>query len=572
MKYIGSFFRMNSISPKEIESQLLFFARESIKHLAFESKCGVPISQKTLKKTLSESEYSKIKELNPILAIYKKAKPNIYYSKHSKLWDETTFKKELLVSSNALMTLSLLKLSQYYKSFKNIDDRLYELSKTYVKIAKLQLDFYYENLRNSEGFFVDKKNISQSNTSFPDLADSKSTFSFTDQAYMMVAYYTYSKATEDIKESEVFKNFSLEILDMFEDRKDFLYDESLEECSNICFAFNQMYSLSKNSKCKNLLLDMSDFILSQYLDYGIDEKDMSLATLTSLNLYLTYVNTGLLTFKESFNDICKLFRSLFNEELSTFIKPSEKKDIKYYNLETILYLINIILYNKNNNDNDKTINDLICNYFKQSIVHSSILTSFPSAPNLDSPERYKHFSSKSSDLLDDLMFCLPDITTPESNCLAPIFLKSTNYSKKKGAFSSSKTTFESFNNLFLDYLILDLFLDDYIKFIAPIPLARSKSHNSKSKDKKRGYRTMDDLEVPIPESIVEEVAKIEDITEPETKKIKNKPQIEEITPTNNLNIEDVGVFTPKSNFNDPNIIDVNILSPNISTIDYEELK
>ncbi|MGL4654518.1 MAG: hypothetical protein ACRCWM_01325 [Sarcina sp.] len=558
MKYIGSFFRMNSISPKEIESQLLFFTRESIKHLIFESKCGVPISQKTLKKTLSESEYSKIKELNPVLAIYKKAKPNIYYSKHSKLWDETTFKKELLVSSNALMTLSLLKLAQYYKAFKGIDDKLYELSKTYTKIAKIQLDFYYEKLRNSEGFFVDKKNISQSNTSFPDLTDSKTTFSFADQAYMMVAYYAYSKTTDDPKEGETFKNFALEILSMFENRKEFLYEESLEECSNICFAFNQMYSLSKSTKCKSLLLDMSDFIHSQYLDYGIDEKDMSLATLTSINLYLTYTNTGLLTFKESFNDMCKLFKSLFNEELSTFIKPGDKKDVKYYNLESVLYLINLMLHNKNKDD--RSTDDLICNYFKQSIVHSSILTSFPASPNLDSPERYKHFSSKSTDLLDDLMFCLPDITTPESNCLAPIFLKSTTYSKKKGDFASSKTNFESFNNLFLDYLILDLFLDDYIKFIAPIPKPQTHTNSNKSKDKKRGYRTLDDIEVPIPDSLKEE------INTTTSNKVEKKTE-----PSNTLTINDVGVFKSKPSFEDSNIIDVSILNNNISTIDYEEL-
>ncbi|WP_297522434.1 hypothetical protein [uncultured Clostridium sp.] len=551
---------MNSISPKEIESQLLFFTRESIKHLVFESKCGVPISQKTLKKTLSESEYSKIKELNPVLAIYKKAKPNIYYSKHSKLWDETSFKKDILISSNALMTLSLLKLAQYYKSFKNIDDKLYELSKTYVKIAKVQLDFYYENLRNAEGFFVDKKNISNSNTSFPDLVEGQSAFSFADQAYMMAAYYSYSKATEDPKESETFKSFALEVLDMFEARKEFLYDESIEECSNICYALNIMCAMSKNSKCKSLLLDMSDFILSQYLDYGIDEKDMSLATITSINLFLTYNNTGLLTFKESFSDICKLFKSLFNEEMGTFIKPGDKKDIKYYNIESVLYLVNLMLYNKSKDD--KSTDSLICNFFKQSIVHSSLMTSFPNPPNLDCAERYKHFSSNSSDLLDDLMFCLPDITTPESNCIAPVYLKSTSYSKKKSEFASSKTNFESFNNLFLDYIVLDLFLDDYLKFISPIPKHKTTSSKSKNDKKARGYRTMDDLEVKLPKSTSNKLKDVINTNVPLPTSSINMPT---------LDIEAVSVLNKKSNFEDSNIIDVSILNDNLSTIDYEEL-
>lgn len=497
MKYIGSFFRMNSISLSEIESQLLFFSRESIKHLALESKCGIPISQKILKKNFSSNDYNIIKELNPIMAIYKKAKPNIYYSKHSKTWDDTTFKKELLVSSNALMTLSILKLATHYKNFKNIDDSLFELSKTYTKIAKIQLDFYYENLRNSEGFFVNKKSLSISNNSYPDLSDKSATFSFSDQGYMMLAYYMYSKITEDIKEAETFRSFSLEILEMFDSRKEFLYEESFEECSQICYTLNIMYSISKNPKCKNLLLDMSDFILSNYLDYGVSEKDISITTLTSLNLYLAYKNTNLLVFKEAFSDMCRSFKNLFNEDMLTFIKPGDKKDIKYYNLELSLYLINLMLYSKTTTDEDETklLNELICNFYKETLVNSSLITSFPEAPNLDSPERYKHFSCKSCDLLDDIMFTLPNVSTPGSSLLAPIYSKCINYSRKKNEFSNPRITFESFSNLFINFLVLDFFSDDYIKFICPIPRPKpfiptpSSKKDKHSSKKSREFRT-----------------------------------------------------------------------------------
>ncbi|MGL4992445.1 MAG: hypothetical protein ACRC57_15060 [Sarcina sp.] len=531
---------MNSISTKEIESQLLFFSKESLKHLIFDSKCGIPISQKTLKKFLSETEYNKMKELNPIHAIYKKAKPNIYYSKHSKLWDESNFKKDLCISSNALMTLSLLKLADYYAEFKDIDDKLFELSKTYIKIAKMQLDFYYNNLRNTEGFFVDKKNTSSSNTSFPDLIELDTSISYSGQAYMMLAYYMYSTLCDDEQDNETFKNFSIEILEMFDSRKELIYSESLDECSHLCYVFNIMYSISHEEKSKNLLLDMSDFIHSQYLDYGIDEKDMSLATMTAFNLYLTYKNTGLLTFKESFDSMCKLFINLYNDELNIFIKPNDKKDIKYYNIELILYLINLILQTKISDDDSVNI-DNICNYYKSSIIHSNILTSFPTALNLDNPEKYKHFSSKSEDLLDDLMFCLPDITTPEFSSLAPIYLKSTSYAKKKSSFSTSKTNFESDTNMFLHFVILDIFLDDYLTFIDPIP--KPKIQNSKSNRKNRSYRTIDSLDIDM-------------VSEPENIEKLKKHQIEKLSPTTE----------------NENLLDVKILNENLAHIDFEDFK
>ena len=134
MKYIGSFFRINSMSLEEIQCQLLFLSRESLKHILLESKCGVPISQKALKKNFTKDDYNKLKEFTPLLSLYKKAKPVIYLSQNSKCWDESTFKKEIDINSNALLTLSLIKLSTYYEKFKNIDNTLFKLSKTYKKI------------------------------------------------------------------------------------------------------------------------------------------------------------------------------------------------------------------------------------------------------------------------------------------------------------------------------------------------------------------------------------------------------------------------------------------------------
>ncbi|MGL5616758.1 MAG: hypothetical protein ACRDD2_11105 [Sarcina sp.] len=486
MKYIGSFFRINSMSIEEIESQLLFLSRESIKHILLESKCGISISQKTLKKNFDKEEYNKIKDYSPLLSIYSKGKPIIYLSQNSKSWDESTFRKDVDVSSNALMTISLLKLAKYYEKFKNIDNELFNLSKTYKKISKIQLDFYYKNLRNKEGFFVEKKNISATNSSYPELLDKATDISFSEQAYMMVAYYLYSLDCDDIEDKNNFKEFSLEILDMFSYFKEKIYENSLTECCHLCFALNLMFKYSKIDKCKELLVDLCDFILSVHLEVGFNSKDFSDSTLVALNLFVCYKNTGISLFKENFIDICKSLKNVFNSEFSIFTKPGDKKEIKYYNLELVLYLANLMLYNKNI-EKDKSLESIICQFYKGSIVNSSILASFPEAPTIDSAERYKNFSKRSIDLLDETMFKSIDSSTPDLTALAPVFVKSQSFSKKKKTFSSSKTNFESFNNLFIFTLIIELFNDDYIEFISPnlITLPKKESPITKTPVKKQ---------------------------------------------------------------------------------------
>lgn len=464
MKYIGSFFRINSMSLEEIEGQLLFLSRESLKHILFESKCGVSISQKTLKKNFGKDDYNRLKEFTPLLSIYKKAKPIIYLSQNSKCWDESTFKKEIDISSNALLTLSLIKLSSYYEKFKNIDNQLFSLSKTYKKICKIQLDFYYKNLRNKEGFFIDKKNVSNTNNSYPELLDKSSSISFSAQGYMMVAYYLYSLKSNDDDEKNNFKEFSLEILEMFNYFKDRIYESDLEDCCHLTYSLNLMYKYSKNEKCKELLVDLCDFILSKHLELGINSKDLSTTALIGLNSFMCYKNTGISLFKENFIDICKSFKNIFNSDMSIFIKPGDKKEIKYYTLELMLYLSNLMVYDREI-ESSKELESIIYQFYKNCIATSSILTSFPEAPSIDSAERYRNFSMKSDDLLDESMFRYLDVPTPSLTALAPIFVKNQSYSKKKKLFSSSKTAFESFNNMFIFNLIIELFNDNYMSSI-----------------------------------------------------------------------------------------------------------
>lgn len=476
MKYIGPFFRMNSLSTKEVESQLLFFCRESLKHIVLESRCGMSITPKDLKSYRSNTDLSYFKNNNPLICIYKKAKPTIYSSKYSKSWDESTFKKDVPISSNALMTLSLLECTQYYDSFRDIDDNLSNLSNLYKSLSKQQLEFYYNNLRNNEGYFVDKKTNSNSTHGEFSLSDRGNKHKFSDQSYMMLAYYMYSITCPEDLNSKDYEGFSMEILDMFIHFKNEIYTLSLEECCKICFCLNIMYKYSKNDECGELLVDLCEYSLSKYRDTNPSLSNIEVISLLSLNLLMCYNNTNISFFKDAYIDIMELLYNLYNSDKNIIQKPTDKKEIKYSSSEIILYLLNMINYN--NLEDTSDVNNIISPVYRQYCVNSGLITSFPEAPNLDSSERYLNLSLRSSDLLDETMFRMPNSSSPELTGLASSFLKNITYSIKKETFSSDKTSFDSSRNMFLFYTILNQLLPKYTLLLTKAYRNTSENENT----------------------------------------------------------------------------------------------
>lgn len=445
---------MNSLSIKEIESQLLFFCRESLKHIVLESRCGICINYKALKPLASDTYIEKFKNNTPLLCVYKKGKPNIYSSKYSKSWDMSTFKKDVLIVPNALMTFSMLEVTKYYDKFQGIDNSLYNISKLYKDLSKVQLEFYYNHLRNAEGFFVDKKDEKETESKEFSFSEKDNDFSFIDQGYMMLSYYLYSITCKNDKDSLEFKNFSLEILNMFSNYKENLYSESFNNCCNLCLIFNIMYEYSKDENCKNLLIDLSEFTLSKYTESTLSLSNIENITLLSLNMLLAYKNTNISLFKDSFNDISILLKNLYDEDKSILKKPSDKKEIKYYSKELIPFLINIIVFYHENNDSK--LNNFVSSFYKKYFSDSGLITSFPDAPSLDSNERYRNFSLKSDDLLDEAMFRIANALSPSLSGLASIFTKNIVYSTKKNTLSNSNITFDSSINMFLIFLSLHI--------------------------------------------------------------------------------------------------------------------
>ncbi len=455
MRYIGPFFRMNSLSSDEISGQLFYLAKESVKTIVLNSKCGLLAPVHSSKKS-SINDISILNNFSPLLCIYRKASPTFVHNKTSHGFDEATFKKEISPSTNALMTLCLLELSQYYSYFKKGNRNITSLENPYKYLAKEQLQFYSENLRNAEGLFVSKKNISDGNNKGYKLIDKDNKFKFVDQAFMMDAYYLYSLYNNNDEVSSDYKNFSYEILGLFKDYKDSLYELSFNENVQIFFALNNFYKNSHSNTAHELILDLGDYLINKFNEKDYFNESIDDCSLFSITLMDAYKHTDIISFKDASKEISDKLLSLYDNEKNIFLKPSDKKEIKYSCSDINFYLMNMIKCSQLSNTS-KDFKPVISSVFRKFYVNGGLLTSWPEAPTLDEVERYKKLSLRSEDMLDETYFRMPVLPTPKSSGSASVFVKHLEYSKKKDAFTKNRITFDSSKNMFNFFLIIDLF-------------------------------------------------------------------------------------------------------------------
>ncbi|WP_125152867.1 hypothetical protein [Clostridium rectalis] len=458
MKYIGPFLRLNSLNKENIESQLFYFSKESLNHIVFNSKCGLTIPGKELKqKSYSDSEVNLLKSMYPILCVYKKANSKLKTTNDKLYWNDEKFKKEITVYSNAFMTLSLLELCDYYSSFKELDKSKYFFSDIYLNLSKKQLQFYATYLRNLDGVFVDKINSSDSIVGELKLEDKNKKFKFSNQSFMMSAFYKCS-LKDNSKESSNYKNFSLDILNMFLQFRDELYTLPLDELLQLCMGLNIFYKYSQNEDCKNLMIDISELIIEKYsnnLDI-LGERNLENKCLYYIDLFMLYENTKILKYRDVYNKVYTEILDSYNDELGIYIKPSEKDNLIFSATELSLYILSVILHCKEDKD-DIHSRSILTSVFKKQIIDSGIILSWPDAPPLNDRERYRNFSLNSEDLLEEEFFKSQSLPTPESSEQAPIFIKNIKFSEKKQLFKQGKTSFYSNNNMFIFFLNIFLY-------------------------------------------------------------------------------------------------------------------
>ena len=489
LRYIGPFFRMNKLSPREINGQLFHLSKEAIRTLVLESKCGVVDSIKNYKKTSSTIDITTTSNFSPLLCMYRKSSPNYIHSKNYNGFDEESFRKDISPLTNALMTANIINLSTYYSRFKDADEKLYTYSKVYKQLAKEQLKFYSEHLRNPEGVFVEKKNLAENNYKGFNLTDKSNKFKFSDQAFMMVSYNLFSEVFPNDKISNDYNKFSKEILQVLSDFNEKIYESSFEEILKTLMAINIFYSKSKNNDAKILIIDLTDYLINKFdeKNYYVDSLDFS--SVFAINLILSYRHTHIITFRDKAEEIVKKLISLYDEDKEVFLKLSSKKELKYSSFDIVFYFLALDLYSiefRHENEYKNILSSLYRKYF----INSGLITSWPEAPTLDEVERYKSLTLKSEDMIEESFFRMPTTLTPLSLGVAPIFNRSVNYSKKKDDFSVSSSSFDSLKNMFIHQSIIFLFKDEFLR--ATTLIDKSKEPTLQSIDLNSSTDLLDD--------------------------------------------------------------------------------
>lgn len=453
MNYIGPFLKINTLTEENIKNQLLHFSRESIKHIVLFSRCGVTLEGKDFPtENLPNSDISILKSFSPLLCVYKKGNSKMINKDYDYSLNEDSFSREVNIYPNVFMTLSLLNLAEYYEKMKDADEYKFFIGNLYRNLAEKQLIFYAANLRNNEGVFVNKKDVSEKVLQEYKFEGKNEKFRYSHQSLMMAAYKKCSLLTEDKND---FRNFSDDILDMLISYKDEIYTLDFQDLLILTLSLNIYYEYAKDEKVKPLLLDSCDYLKEYYKDkkFLFSEK-LDFHCLLFINYYLLYKNTGLIPYREEAISLGDMLIEEYDRDKGLLKREANKKDIDYTSEEIVLYnIFSWIYFTKLKEDEPKT---LLYDIYKRTIIDSPIVLSWPAPPDTDDAERYRNFSKKAEDLLGEDSFKMPLLKTPEEIGLMPCFGKRITYDRKKQVYRLSKKSFYSEDNLFLNFLILHL--------------------------------------------------------------------------------------------------------------------
>ncbi|MDI6619608.1 MAG: hypothetical protein QME45_13230 [Clostridiales bacterium] len=483
----------NAPSLNQILCQSLWYSQCCVLSVAFMSGFGIPwnYDENMVREWLNPNDIKK-DELNVhenmtvLRAVYKKGNPhycNAYNGNiddyQNYLWDDNSFKKTITPSSQAYLIMDEIMLAKYfhncakgcYRESKNINGKIVD-SHLLINSAKIQGKFASDYLRNEDGLFVSKKDISENPYGDPVLEDQEEQPDISDQALMLKAFSMLSYACknpdypmfEDEGFSLEFKKYADELYVVFKDSYDEIFESKTKDiCSVISASIEYCRLCESKPDAANFItslaleldsrIDMSGNVLRFPYENKLSSNSTCFMVLKTL--MESYRFTGIEKFLNTAKALYRKLNLLWNSNACLYALDS---DDKYrYTARDVSFVIAGLNSLRLFADGDMAgdAKSKLIYYFNNAVNNSKISQSRFAPPSVSDFETL--FNNKRfKDGKVDSPFSDSDIPDHLDIEIAPVFAKKFTYKTKKNNFSINSSSFYSEYALCLAFEMLQM--------------------------------------------------------------------------------------------------------------------
>lgn len=416
--------------------------------------------------------------------IYKKGEPhytNTYNGDEKDfrnyLWDDSSFKRIITPTSQAYLIMDEIMLAEYlHKCIEAFPDIQSENKKAMalllIKSADMQSQFMSENLRNIDGLFVPKADLSSNPFGDPVLEESVDDPEVSDQALALQAFSMASIAFDDPafplfadkKASAYCLRNAAELYEVFLESPEDIFEGKTRDLCSVIPSCIEYYNATKYSSVLDyvtmLALELESRIdmSGNLLRFPYDSKLTSNAScFNAINaLIKSYNLTGIQKFQSAASMLYKKLSLLWSPLDCLYCLDADGK-YKYTarDVGSVLSGLNAMrLFGENEYRNDAE--KKLVSFFNSSINLSKLMQSVLPPPSQNDIEAAYALKRLNTNQMEYSYFCHPEIPLSIETNTAPVFAKKFSMKPQKRKYDINSSSFYSEYSLYASYEMMQM--------------------------------------------------------------------------------------------------------------------
>lgn len=453
-----------------ILGQSLWYARCCTVSVSLMSGFGIPYNydQSRIDKWADEackiSMHCKMPQNVMLLrAVYKKGDPkylNAYNGDkrdyQNFIWDSSTFKKTITPAAQAYLILDEIMTAKYfykstgrdYNEANNCDEKI-GTALMLMKSADIQSQFMSDNLRDHDGLFIPKEDISENPFGDAELEEEDDQPDISDQALPMKAFSMLARTLKnpeyalfnDEQASSANQKWASELYEVFQDSPEDIFTSKTRDLCNVITACVEYYKINANDDVKEYIMklalelesriDMSGNLLRLPYDSKLTSNATCFTAIKSL--IEAYKITGIQKFMSSATSLYNRLDILWNPMDCLYSLDKDDK-YKYTSRDVgsvIAGLNSLRLFAEG--DIRENAENRLTGFFNSAVNGSKLMLSSMKPPEAHDFETLYYRSICNGSAAGN--FCHPDIPQDLETGIAPVFAK-------KFTFKSNKRTYD----------------------------------------------------------------------------------------------------------------------------------